>query len=274
MKTLLSGVLCCALLAGAAASVDRGDTPDLGISIELKLDEAEKAFNDGRPTKPFFVDAKSLIDQWSDARSEAKKRLLRAIDDLIARAEYAKLHMTDTMRMKSMVIDTRLDRDLRLLWELAKERKPTREQFALVVDTLRHRAEVAKQPPDISQGLEEAINKLMEKAKETGLITPLQLAVFDDQLVKARLDRALFWLEECACSRLATREQFLYVKDLMTDRARVWSEDLEFQAHVDLVKEQVDRLMDRALTAGISRDDCARLYDLCMQRARASVDGT
>jgi hypothetical protein len=269
MKAMLSGALCCALLAGAATT-----TPDLGVAIELKLDQAEEAFNDGRPSKPFFVDAKDLVDQWSDAKTEARERLLRAIDDLIARAEYAKLHMTDTMRMKAMVIDVRLDRDLRILWQLAKDREATREQFMLVVDTLRHRAEVAKQPPDITAGLNEALDKLMEKAKETGLIVPLELAVFDDQLVKSRLDRALAWLEECACARVASREQFLYVKDLMTDRARIWSEDLEFQAHVEFVKEQIDRLMDRALMAEVTRDEFVRLREYCMVRARAAVDGT
>ena len=103
---------------------------------------------------------------------------------------------------------------------------------------------------------------------------PLELAVFDDQLVKSRLDRALAWLEECACARVASREQFLYVKDLMTDRARIWSEDLEFQAHVEFVKEQIDRLMDRALMAEVTRDEFARLREYCMVRARAAVDGT
>lgn len=264
----LSSLAACAMLAGPAPPVD------LGLALEAQVDQVEVAYRASRPVKPIFTDMRSLVDQWSDQNEITRARLLRAMADLEARCARAKMSIADTMRLKAQVIDARLDIELRLLWKEARKRDATREEFERVADLLRHRAEVAKQPPDISRRLEEALEKLMAKAKKEGTLTATEISVFTDDDVKARLDRALTWLEELAIERDATREQFLRVKDLLDDRARTWKKDTEFQELCAHCKQEVDRLMDRIMLSGtVSRAEFERLREMCMTRARAAVLG-
>ena len=271
MKNVLMSALAGALMLGAASVANAESPIDFGVQLEQKVDQLQAAYDAKKPTKPYFVDLGSLVDQWGDADEITRKRLKRAMDDLMVRCERAKMQMADTMRLKAMIIDARLDRDLRLLWKQAMKRGATRADFERVAELLRHRAEVAKQPDDISQRVNNAMLDLMKKAKEGGTLTTLEMSTFEDDLMKVRLDRALAWLEEMAVARNASREQFLYVKDLMMDRARIWQEDVEFQNAVNHVLRELDQLMDRALQAGLNRSEIQRLRDMCMCRARNAV---
>jgi len=262
----LSSLAACALLTSPALPVD------LGLALEAKVDQVEVAYTAKRPVEPIFTDMRSLVDQWSDQNEITRERLNRAMADLEARCARAKMAIGDTMRLKTQVIDARLDLELRLLWKEAIKRDATREEFDRVADLLRHRAEVAKEPPDISQRVNDMLDKLMQKAKDSGTLTTMEMSVFEDENVKARLDRALAWLEELAVERNATREQFLRVKDLMDDRARIWQKDVEFQTLVAHVKQEVDHMMERIMQSGtVDRAEFERLREMCMTRARAAT---
>ena len=262
----LSGLAACALLSSPAPPVD------LGLALEHMVDHVELAYSANRPVKPVFTDMRSLVEQWGDQDAVTRERLLRAIADLEARCARAKMALADTMRLQAQVTDARLDLELRRLWTAARERGATRAELERVADLLRHRAEVAKQPPDISRRVDAAFQELKVKAGKAGALTATELSAFEDVDVMARLDRALVWLEELAVERRATREQFLRVSDLMDDRARIWQKDTELQNHVAQVKQQVDRLMDRIMQSGtVDRAEFERLRETCMTRARAAA---
>jgi hypothetical protein len=268
MKLFIGSLMACALLTSPGLSFD------LGIQLEADVDAVGVAFEAKQPVKPYFTDMRSLVDQWSDQNEVTRDRLQRAIADLEARCANAKMQLADTMRLKAQIIDARCDVELRILWKRAVNGDASRADFERVADLLRHRAEVAKQPPDLSRQVQEALDDLMLRAKEVGVLTTLELSIFEDQVVQLRLDRALAWLEELATERNATREQFLRIKDLMSDRARLWAKDLEFQALVERVQEQVDQMMDRILKSGVvDRSEFERLRTECMTRARAAVVG-
>jgi hypothetical protein len=268
MKLFIGSLLACALLTSPGLSVD------LGIQLEADVDAVGVAFEAKQPVKPYFTDMRSLVDQWSDQNEITRERLQRAIADLEARCANAKMQLADTMRLKAQIIDARCDVELRILWKRAVNGDASRADFERVAELLRHRAEVAQQPPDLSRKVQEALDNLMMRAKEAGVLTALELSIFEDQVVQLRLDRALAWLEELAIERNATREQFLRIKDLMDDRARLWAKDLEFQALVERIHEQVDQMMDRALRSGVvDRSEFERLRTECMTRARAAVVG-
>jgi hypothetical protein len=271
MKTALFSALIGALLLGAPSDAKDSGSIDLGIQLEQTVVQLQEAYEGSQPTKPYFVELSALADQWTDMDEVMRKRLQRAISDLMARAELAKLRTIEMLRLRAMVIDVRLDRDLRMLWKQALAREATREDFQRMVDLLNHRAKAAMQPDDITQRLNTALDNLMKKAQGGGTLTVLEMSGFQDEMVKARLDRALAWLEEMALERDATREQFLYVKDLMTDRARIWQEDIEFQNAVNHVLRQLDELMARGVEGGLDRADLQRLRDSCMCRARGAV---
>lgn len=273
MKKLLSGVTISLFLAAAPALAATPVSTDVGVALEEKVTEVWKVYQDQGPIDPLFTDMRSMLKNWGDADEVTRKRLDRAMEDLLNRCNRAKLVMGDTARLKAMIIDARVDRYLRLLWKEAVKRGATREQFNEIVTLLRHRAEVASQPTDISKRVHNAMMELMEKAKEGGTLTMLEMSSFEDELVKARLDRAIAWLEDAAVERNATREQFLYVRDLLTARARIWQKDIEFQNLVNELKRELEQLNERAMNAGLTRAEFMRFRERCLSRARGVVSG-
>jgi hypothetical protein len=273
MKLLLSSIAACALLVAsptAAAGESAGDY----LVLVQKVQDAQDAWKADLPTKPYWIDIKSTLPVWTDVQSEHMARLQRAIDDLIERAQKAALYLEDFWRMKAMIIDAKCCTEVRLLWKQAKNRDATRAQFEYVADLLSQRADAAKEHPDLRQLLQDGINKLMKKYLSGEELLLLETSYFDDETVRSMLDRALDWLEDMAIKRHATREQFEYVRDLMKDRARIWSEDLEFQTLLRRVEAELDRLMNRDLgSAGFGRDDFLKLREMCLKKARRAVSG-
>jgi hypothetical protein len=270
---LLTLASCVALLAGPALSAraPRVDYQDL----VNKVKQAEQAFKDAKPVKSAFEDIKSQLPTFDDAEQVKRERLERALDDLIERAKNAQIILEDFWRLQAMIIDAKCCTEVRILWKQAKNRDATRRQFEYVATLLEERAAAAKEHPDLRQMVQEQIDKLMKKYLGGENLSEPEMLIFDDEMVRSLLDRALAWLEDMAVSRHATREQFLYVKDLMTDRARKFSEDAEWRALMERVNAELERLMNRDLaTAGFGRDDFLKLREMCMTKARAAMTGT
>lgn len=273
MKTnIVTIASCMAMLAAPAlAAVSfRVDYSDL----VNKVKQAEDAFKAARPVKSAFEDIKSQLPTFTDAEQEKREQLERAIDDLIERAKNAQIILEDFWRTKAMIIDAKCCTEIRILWKQAKNRDATRRQFEYVASLLEERAEAAKEHPDLRQMVQDEIAKMMKRYLSGVDVTETELLLFDDVQIRSLLDRALDWLEDMAVSRHATREQFLYVKDLMTQRARNFSEDLEWRGLMERVNAELERLMSRDLsTAGFGRDDFLKLREMCMTKARAAMTG-
>jgi hypothetical protein len=274
MKTLLTGVAACALLAAAPKAAWGGDSVDYQTLVQVVQDaraawEADPADPD---TSSYWADLASTLPTWTDIASTQRARLERAIDDLTRRAKNAQLELQDFWKIEGMIIDAKCCSEVRKLWRAAKGRNATRAQFEYVASLLEERAEAAKEHPDLRQLLQDGIKKLMRMYLAGEALPLAQTNTFDDAMVRSMLDRAVDWLEDKAVERKATREQFEYVRDLMKDRARIWSEDLEFQALVERVEAELDRLLDRALSSqAITRDEFMKLRELCLTRARRAV---
>jgi hypothetical protein len=273
MKLLLSSIAAGAILI-ASPPAAAGDNGSDYLVLVQKVQDAQTAWEADRPTKPYWIDIKSTLPAWTDVQSQHMARLQRAIDDLVERAQKASLYLEDFWRMKAMIIDAECCTEVRQLWKMAKIRKATRAQFEYVADLLRQRADAAKEHPDLRQLLQDGIDKLMKEYLAGAALEQVELSSFDDAMVRSMLARAVDWLEGMAIKRQATREQFEYVRDLMKDRARIWSEDLEFQALLARVEAELDRLMNGDFgSAGFGRDDFLKLREMCMQKARAAVSG-
>ena len=273
MKLLLSSIAACAILV-ASPPVAAGDTGSDHLILVQKVDAAEGAWKAAESTVPYWQDIKSTLPAWTDIQGEQLKRLQRAIDDLIERAQNAHLYLEDFWRIKGMIIDAKCCAEVRDLWRQAKGRNATRAQFEYVADLLSQRADAAHEPPELRQLLQEGINKLMRKYLGGAELTLLETSYFDDEAVRSMLTRALDWLEGMAIERHATREQFEYCRDLMKDRARFWSVDLEFQALVRRVEAELDRLMNPDyIPAGYTREHFVKLREMCLQKARQAVEG-
>lgn len=272
MKLILCGLA--TLLAASLLPARASDTRmDYDYFVQ-KIDTAKAAWDADRPTDSYWADIKSSLPAWVDAKAEQRARLERAIDDLIARAKNAQLIQTDFWRVKGMVIDCKCSTATRELWKLATLRKATREQFERVAALYHERAEAAKEHPDMRALVQEEIQKLMKKYFAGEELSLLETNYFDDEAVRTMLDRALAWLEDMAISRHATREQFEYVRDLMKDRARIWSENLEVAALVRRVEAELDRLMNADFrTASFGRDDFLKLKEMCLRKAREYMSG-
>lgn len=272
MKTnILTLASCVALFAAPAlAAPPRVDYADL----VNKVKQAEDAFKAAKPVKSAFEDIKSQLPTFEDAAADKRARLERAVDDLIERAKNAQIILEDFWRLQAMIIDAKFSTELRILWKQAKNRDATRRQFEYVASLLEERATAAKEHPDLRQMVQEEIAKLMKKYLAGEDLSEPEMLLFDDVQIRSLLDRALDWLEDMAISRHATREQFLYVKDLMTDRARNFSEDLEWRGLMERVNAELERLMSRDFaTAGFGRDDFLKLREMCMTKARAAMTG-
>lgn len=272
MKTnILTLASCVALFAAPAlAAPPRVDYADL----VNKVKQAEDAFKAAKPVKSAFEDIKSQLPTFEDAAADKRARLERAVDDLIERAKNAQIILEDFWRLQAMIIDAKFSTELRILWKQAKNRDATRRQFEYVASLLEERATAAKEHPDLRQMVQEEIAKLMKKYLAGEDLSEPEMLLFDDVQIRSLLDRALDWLEDMAISRHATREQFLYVKDLMTDRARNFSEDLEWRGLMERVNAELERLMNRDFaTAGFGRDDFLKLREMCMTKARAAMTG-
>jgi hypothetical protein len=273
MRTALLGLASClALFSGT--SVSAADPAVDYLVLVGKVKEAQKAFEANKPTEPIFQDIKSTLPAFQDAAQDKRERLQRAIDDLIERAKHASLILEDFWRLQAMIIDAKCCTAIRQLWVEAKERKATREQFERMCELLRQRADAAKEHPDLRQMLQNEINKLMKRYLASEKIADIEYTLVDDETIRVLLDRGLAWLEDMAVKRHATREQFLYVKDLMMDRARKFSEDVEWRGLMQRVDAELERLMNRDLsTSGFSREDFAKLREMCMTKARAAAGG-
>lgn len=271
MRTALLGLATClALVSGTAFAT--GDPVADYTELVGKVKEAERAFEAAKPVEPFLQDIKSTLPTFGDAAEDKRERLERAIDDLLQRAKNAALIREDFWRLQAMIIDAKCCTAIRDLWAQAKKRGATRAEFERVADLLRERAEAAKEHPDLRQMLQDEINKLMKRYLASEKIADSEMLLFEDEAVRSMVDRALAWLEDMAVSRHATREQFLFVKDLMLDRARKFSEDLEWRGLMERVEAELDRLMNRDVsTAGFTREDFAKLREMCMKKARAAA---
>lgn len=270
-------LILCSLAVFLAASAMPASATDTKMDYDYfvqKIDAAEASWRADKPTDSYWADIKSSLPAWTDARSEQRERLERAIDDLIARARNANLILSDFWRLKGMVVDCKCDTAVRELWKLATLRQATRKQFEFVANLYHERAEAAKEHMDMRAAVQDEIMKLMKRYFAGEELTLLQTNYFDDQAVRSMLDRALAWLEDMAVSRHATREQFEYVRDLMKDRARIWSENLEVAALVRRVNAELDRLMSGPYrTASFGRDDFLKLREMCLKKARDFVSG-
>lgn len=270
MKLLCSIATCLALLSGPALANPDGATDY--TNLLNKVDQAEQAWRDRQPTKPFWTDIASQLPGWTDAASWHKERLARAIQDLIERARNHNLHMQDFWKMRAMIIDAKCCTEIRILWKQAKIRDATRAQFEYVANLLEERAEAAKEHPDLRQMLQDEIKKLMKRYLAGEDLAALELQFFDDEAVRSLLDRALAWLADMAVERHATREQFEYVRDLMKDRARVFSESLEMAALLRRVEAEIDRLKNPDyFPAGYTREHFLKLKEMCLKKAREFV---
>jgi vacuolar-type H+-ATPase subunit I/STV1 len=270
-------LILCSLALFLAASAMPASATDTRMDYDYfvqKVDAAQAAWEADRPTESYWQDIKSSLPAWTDARTEQRARLERAIDDLIQRAKNANLILCDFWRMKGMVVDCKCSTATRELWKLATLRKATRQQFEHVASLYHERAEAAKEHMDMRAVVQEEILKLTKKYFAGEELTLLQTSYFDDEAVRSMLDRAVAWLEDMAISRHATREQFEYVRDLMKDRARIWSENLEVAALVRRVDAELDRLMSGPFrTASFDRDDFLKLREMCLRKAREFVTG-
>lgn len=174
--------------------------------------------------------------------------------------------------MRAMIIDAKCCTEIRILWKQAKIRDATRAQFEYVANLLEERAEAAKEHPDLRQMLQDEIKKLMKRYLAGEDLAALELQFFDDEAVRSLLDRALAWLADMAVERHATREQFEYVRDLMKDRARVFSESLEMAALLRRVEAEIDRLKNPDyFPAGYTREHFLKLKEMCLKKAREFV---
>lgn len=271
MKILLSSIAAFLALSAIPASAGTDGRTDYDYFVQ-QVDAAEAAWRSERPTKPFWQDIKSTLPSWTDAQGAQKERLERAINDLIERAQHAQLIQSDFWRMKAMIIDAKCCTEVRILWKQAKNRDATRQQFEYVANLLEERAEAAKEQPDLRQKLQDGINELMKKYLGGATLTELETDFYDDETVRSMLERAITWLEDMAVKRHATREQFEYVSDLMKDRARVWSEDLEMAALVRRVEAEIERLKNPDFApAGYTRDHFLKLREMCLKKAREVV---
>ena len=274
MKHLLTGVAACALLAAAPRAAWGDDSVDYQTLVQVVQDaqsawEADPADPD---TSSYLADLASTLPTWTDIESAQRARLERAIEDLTRRAKAASLELEDFWKLEGMIIDAKCCSEVRKLWRAAKGRDATRAQFEYVANLLEERADAAKEHPDLRKLLQDGIKKLMRMYLAGEALPLAQTTTFDDVMVRSMLDRAIDWLEDKAVERKATREQFEYVRDLMKDRARIWSEDLEFQALVERVEAEIDRLLERALASqAITRDEFLKLRELCLSRARRAV---
>jgi hypothetical protein len=273
MKTTLFNLTTCmVMLAGPAMA--RPDAVASHTELVNKVKEAERAFQDARPFKSYFVDIKSQLPTFSDAEQAKREKLERAIDDLLERAQNAQLILEDFWRIQAMIIDAKVCAEIRVLWKQAKSREATRTQFEYVAGLLRERADAAKEHPDLRQMVQDEMDKLMKRYLGGATPTDIELALVDDETARSLLDRGLEWLEKMAIKRQATREQFLFVKDLMMYRARNFSEDVEWRGLMERVNAELDRLMNADLhTASFSRDDFLKLREMCMRKAREVMTG-
>jgi vacuolar-type H+-ATPase subunit I/STV1 len=271
MKLLLCSIASCFAMAAMPATAAADGSTDYQALVNT-VDQALHAWRADKPTKPYWDDIKSQIPGWTDAATEHKERLARAIQDLIERAKNAQLILEDFWRTKAMIIDCKCNTEVRILWKQAKNRDATRRQFEYVANLLHERGEAAKEHPDMRQLLQDGINKLMKKYLAGEDLTLMETRFFDDEMVRSMLDRAVKWLEDMAVERKATREQFEYVRDLMKDRARIWSEDLEMQALLRRVEAEIERLMGGDLaTVGFGREDFLKLREMVLKKAREVV---
>jgi predicted metal-dependent hydrolase len=275
MKLLICTIASCIALTATPATATTVSGTDYTALVQV-VDSAEAAWKNDQPTEPYWQDVLSQLPAYGDAQGPNGARLKRAINDLLERARNAHLIIEDFWRAKGMIIDAKCCAEIRGLWKQAKNRKATRAQFMRVAGLLDERADAAKEHPDLRLRLQEAIDKLMKKYLAGEDLMPMETKFFDDESVRAMLDRALAWLEDMAVARQATREQFVYVRDLMRDRARIWSEDLEMKALLRRVEAEIDRLLaiHRKLGApGFSREDFLKLREMCMKKARMVVSG-
>ena len=270
MKLLCSIATCVALMAGPALANPDGMTDY--TALLTKVDQAEQAWRDRQPTKPFWDDIATQIPGWTDAATWHKERLARAIADLTERAKNANLYLQDFWKMRAMIIDCKCNTEMRILWKKAKNRDATRAQFEYVASLIHERGDAAKEHPDLRQMLQDEINKLMRKYLAGEDVTAMEFNFFADDAARSLLDRAVAWLEDMAVARHATREQFEYVRDLMKDRARIFDESLEMAALLQRVEAELDRLKNPDyFPAGYTREHFLKLKEMCLKKAREFV---
>lgn len=272
MKAVLfSLATCLGLLAAPAAAAPA--TSDYTQLVQL-ADQAEQAFSASRPFDAFLTQLQAEVPNFVDADLSKREHLQKAVDELIVRAKNARPGLEDFWRIKGMVIDAKCSTAIRQLWKEAKYRKATREQFEYVANLLRERADAAKEHPDLRALVQAELDKLMKRYLASEEISDLEYAFVQDEAIRSMLDRALFWLEDMAKKRHATREQFQYVKALMVERARNFSENAEWRRLMSRVESELDRMMNRDLsTVAFDRAEYEKLREMLMKKAREVMGG-
>lgn len=272
MKTVLfSLATCLGLFAAPAAAAP--STSDYTQLVQI-IDQAERAFSASQPFDTYLAQFQAEVPNFVDADLTKREHLQKAIDELIERAKKAQPQLEDFWRMKGMTIDAKCSTAIRQLWKEAKGRKATRQQFEYVANLLRERADAAKEHPDLRALVQAEIDKLMKRYLDSESISDLEYAIVQDETIRSMLDRALFWLEEMAKKRHATREQFLYVKTLMIERARNFSENAEWRRLMSRVESELERMMNRDLsTVAFDRAEYEKLREMLMKKAREVMGG-
>lgn len=267
MRTVLLGIASCLTLSIAANAAPRVDY----LELLGKAKEAEKAFDDAKSPERYLQDIRSSLPTFGEADQGARERLQRVIDDLLERAKKANLAREPFWELQAQIIDAKCSTAIRDLWLQMKQRHATVDQFERVADLYRQRAEAAKEHPDFSKMVQEQIDKLKKRYLASESISPWDTSMVDDATIVSMLDRGLAWLEDMAVKRHATREQFEYVRDLMKQRARNFSENVEWRGLMQRVDAELDRLMNRDLSSsGFGRDDFAKLREMCMTKAEGA----
>lgn len=212
----------------------------------------------------------------SDPRAEAQRARLQAyIDALQEKAKTAAVDEAQLAFLQDQIIDARMDRYLNWLQKQALARFATREDYNRVLEVLKERGEAAKaqNDPDFAAMRDrwsKEIDALQARAA-TAAPTQKEFDTLREQIIDARLDRALTILEKLALARGATRAEFNAVRDMLIERAEAAkSTGSESATQLASYQSALADLEKRALNGEATREQFAAVKAQLVTRARAA----
>jgi hypothetical protein len=208
----------------------------------------------------------------NDAAASARTRRYEAMIDQLGQNK--RLSAAHVDRLRSALIDERLDHALARWRNAAAEGKATEQEYQDVAQQLARRAELAQasapEANDERTNLRTRLNALGERAKATEM-RPEEIDEFRGRLFDARLHWTLSDLERRAARDDVSSADLEGVRWLLEDRAADAGEDPEFRSLQSRLQNALQGL-DRKLASGqIDSAEFAKLRSSFTQKAREAA---
>jgi hypothetical protein len=256
--------------APPAQPADAGRRAAAAKQTEDALAELQRKAAAGSVSEADLKRVEDAIAQ-DPALAERRARLAGMVVALREQSKQGKVAPEEAQRVNAHAADARFEAAFRELYEKAKARGATEQDFDLLAQTMVQRALAARgQALDLGQHqkrLEGAIATL-KKRYLSGQLAPEELDVLKGQATAARLDAALTELERRGAAGQAVAGDVEDVRRLVREAVagRMGGVDADVEARLDA---ELDRIGKRVSQGGaIPPEEFAALREQLTRRAR------